>query len=192
LTAKEKERRRDVYQARMAHIVVMLQETATSLSWEKFSHMHQSERPVTIAWWLFLRGISPDKATKKIIEARTDTAQLVLGGPLTREELLMLPANWKGVALWGVYVDILTGEVIENQAGMELYTGSGTGEKGLEGRLSQYASMQAETRKRQDGPHCDLLMEEGVKVNFRVVSMFRPERETKPYLMLSDLAHTIL
>ncbi|KAK5197306.1 hypothetical protein LTR92_003245 [Exophiala xenobiotica] len=75
---------------------------------------------------------------------------------------------------------------------MELYTGSGAGEKGLEGRLSQYASMQAGTRKRQDGPHCDLLMKKGVKVNFCVVSTVRPERQTKPYVMLAELAHTIL
>jgi hypothetical protein len=31
-------------------------------------------------------------------------------------------------------------------------------------------------------------MTKGVKVNFRVVSIFRPERQTKPYVMLSELA----
>ncbi len=192
LAAEEKCRRRNQYKTRITHIVRTLQETISDLPWDKFSHLPQNKRPVTIAWWRFLRSLALDKAANQIIEAAPETAQLVLGGPLTREELLMLPSNWEGVVLWGVYVDILTGKPIENEAGMEPYTGSATGKEGLQGRMSEYVKMKAGTKKNQGGEHCDLLTKKNVKINLRVVSVFGPHTTAKPYVMLSELTHTIL
>ncbi len=192
LAAEEKHRRRNEYKTRIMHILRILQETVSDLPWDNFSHLPQCNRPVTIAWWRFLRSLSLDKAANQIIEAAPETAQLVLGGPLNREELLMLPANWEGVALWGVYVDILTGKRIENEAGMEPYTGSATGKEGLQGRMSEYVKMKAGTKKSQGGEHCDLLTKKNVKINLRVVSVFSPHTTAKPYVMLSESMHTIL
>ena len=104
-----------------------------------------------------------DKVFNIVIEAAPGTAQLVLGGPLNREKLLLLPANWQGVVLWCIYVDILTGK-IENQAGMEPYTGSATSKEGLKGRLSKYIKMKAGTKKTYSGEHYNLLIKEDIKI----------------------------
>lgn len=69
---------------------------------------------MTLAWWSFSLAMSLEKALDLLMASLPGAIQAILGGPLTCEELLMLPSEWEGCAMWGVYTDVLTKKVEED------------------------------------------------------------------------------
>ncbi len=147
---------------------------------------------MNVAWWNFLMYISVQHVLPIILQAAPETVSLVLGGgPLTRKELLLLPAKWKGVFLCTICLDMVTGKAVQNGDLMEAYIGSATGQKGLDGRFSCYWSVNNGDRKSDGNTHENLICEEDAKANLRVLAV-SDSTIPKPYVMLSELLHTIL
>ena len=131
LSWTEKQQRLMRYELRLKFILESLQQSAKAFSWEEISSAG-TQRAMNVVWWNFLMYISVQQVLPIILQAAPEAVSLVLGGPLTREELLLLPAKWEGVFLCGIYLDIVTGKAVQNGDLMEAYVGSATGEKGCD------------------------------------------------------------
>jgi hypothetical protein len=189
----ERQHRLMKYELRLKSILESLQHSAQAISWENVRTGNSEDNGMTLAWWHFLCYMSIKLVLPMLLKAAPETVCLVLGGPLSREELLWLPAKWKGVTLFGVYHDVVTGQTVGNDDEMEGYVGSGAGAKGLDQRVSNYASVNRGTRKPDStSAHEKLISQKGSNINLRVLAVFDAASTSRPYVVLSELCHTIL
>ncbi|KAK5031427.1 hypothetical protein LTR13_007755 [Exophiala sideris] len=190
LSWAEKQQRLLRYELRLKFTLESLQASAKAISWDEI-FTNAEDMGMTVAWWHFLINFRVKPVLPILLKGAPELVCLVLGGPLTREELLLLPQKWKGVGLLGVYVDGVTGKPLQTGDKMERYTGSATGAKGLEQRLADYPAVNKGTRKPDAGAHEALICQKGIEINLRVLAAFESSTP-KPYVMLSELVHTIL
>ena len=102
-------------------------------------------------WWNFLRRITTCDLVINMLMARlAEVVQIILGDPLTYEELLILPKKWKGSKLWAIYANIF-----DNDVGR--YCGSGTSKYGVQSRLSFYDKVHDGKVKGEPTKHSDWL-----------------------------------
>ncbi|KAK5545047.1 DNA-binding proteins Bright/BRCAA1/RBP1 and proteins containing BRIGHT domain [Vermiconidia calcicola] len=187
----ERQHRLMKYELRLKSILESLQHSAQTISWENFRTGR--ENGMTVGWWHFLFNMSIKLVLPMLLKAAPETVCLVLGGPLSRKELLLLPAKWKAVTLFGIYLDVVTGETVENDDAMEGYVGSATGATGLNQRLSRYPAVNNRTCKPDPkSAHERLISLKGSNINLRVLAVFDAASTSRPYVMLSELCHTIL
>ena len=130
----------------------------------------------------------------------SDSTEVIMGGPLTSEKLMMLPRKWEKLTLWGVYVHLITPH--KNSASREngtgRYRGPAIGRDGLEGRLAYYARLNAGNFRSgtKNAPkailHDKWLQCSTAALNLRVVAIFNQVKIAKLYIMLLELLVSIL
>lgn len=115
--------------------------------------------PMVGAWWYFLRRLDVDQAINFYDAAVLEKVKFVLGKKLSCYELLLLPQNWKGNTFWDGFVDVLTGNSINNII-PHLSTGTEKQrKKGIAKRLENYLSIEVGVRKHENTAHTKLLVQ---------------------------------
>jgi hypothetical protein len=109
LSEAERTERLERYEQRIRYNLESLCESAKAIPWTGLSD--PTKAGMYVSWWHMLTYMSVDLVLPLLTEAAPVAAKLILGGSLSREELLLLPAAWQGVLLWGVYVDIVLGRL---------------------------------------------------------------------------------
>ncbi|KAK5453356.1 DNA-binding proteins Bright/BRCAA1/RBP1 and proteins containing BRIGHT domain [Exophiala xenobiotica] len=189
----ERQHRLMKYELRLKSVLESLQQSAQAISWEKIRTRKMEEIGMHLGWWHFLCDMSIKPVLPLLLKGAPETVCLVLGGPLSRTELLLLPAKWEGVTLFGIYLDVVTGETVENDDAMKGYVGSATGATGLNQRLSRYPGVNNRTRKPDPKSARErLISQKGSEINLRVLAVFDGALTPRPYVMLSELCHTVL
>lgn len=106
----------------------------------------------------------------------------------------MLPRQWKGVNLWAVYGDFLTGVADKKETGG--YCGSGTNAlEGVQARLRDYSNIVHKDKKPDKLKHAEWLVRARngeVEMNLRPFAVFNQCTTGKPYVLLMELLSTIL
>lgn len=192
LDPEERRRRIETCHERYAFMLGSITEKALSTNRaDVFNRETRDEVPFTFAWWTFLVTISVEKAMVPLMASLPDAVKVILGGPLTTKELLMLPEKWKGLNLWAIYGDFLVGQ---EETGR--YCGSGTNAlEGVVARLRDYENIVTKGKKVDGLRHGQWLLrarKSEVKMNLRILAVFNQCRTQKPYVLLMELLTTIL
>ncbi|KAL8731347.1 MAG: hypothetical protein Q9166_003439 [cf. Caloplaca sp. 2 TL-2023] len=192
-TTKEREERKLNCGKRLKDMLENLLETAKGVKKEAFSSTIEGEEPpFTFAWWALLVHLDAKAGLELQIASLPESVQVILGGPLDTKELLMLPSEWKGCSLWGVYTYILTETVDMVEVETARYTGPGTAAVGLHSRLPGYPAMKVGTRIVEKRKHCEWLVRSLLMMNLRVIAVFEKCATAKPYVLLMEFMGTIL
>ena len=205
LSLREQRKRVDNCYKRLSYMLESLCKTAKSIPKDDFYGPRAGTAPMTLSWWHFFCILSCSKVVERLMTSLTSLAKLVLGGPLTTEELLLFPAKWQGCGLWAIYFDAMTKAVdsedlaTTNVVDLEAleqeiarYCGSGTAKAGVDPRLSSYTNVHAGTTQGDGTQHSIWLSREDVKPNLRVIAVFNQYTVAKPYVLLMELLMTIL
>ena len=84
--------------------------------------------------------MSPELVLGRLMASLAESVKVITGGPVSGEELLMLPSQWKGCYLLRKNTEIFTRFVDEDasQPDVARYCGSGTSKIGLHSQLTAY------------------------------------------------------
>lgn len=119
----------------------------------------------------------------------SNRVKVILGGPLSFEELLLLPDRWRDANSWGVYTDILRDSGDDSKY---RYVGSACSKKGAWPRLGGYDAMMKGLKKLDPGDHCKMVGRSDVDKNFRLFAYFNKYVVTLPYPLLMEFCSSIL
>lgn len=183
--------RLEVCRGRLEHALRTLVKGAHAV--EDPNTLKSPEKPMTQAWYWFLTKINVEETLNMFLARMPAQSIFALGSDnLDKDDLLSLPSYnpCKGFKFHAVYMDIVTGEVIDNIDGYEPYTGSATGISGIQKRLGTYlrANRDRKCPTGEYGRHLELISRKDVDVNtnLRVVAGFNPADMETPYILLFE------
>lgn len=190
LSSQERDGRIERCRARFTFILVFLVQTAHQISKGDFDDLEKrGELPFSFPWWIFFLKMSVDKVLEVMLASLSPAAQVILGGSMDSEELLLLPSKWEGCKLWGVYTDIFKKDTVDEAA---RYSGSGTHKKGVEWRMKMYPAVHNGTRQAEKGAHGAFLQLKNEQPNLRLIAVFSQSVTAKPYVFLMEQLLSIL
>ncbi|CAO1602167.1 hypothetical protein XANCAGTX0491_005797 [Xanthoria calcicola] len=189
LSAEERLARIKNCEYRFSSILSVLVMTAHSIPKSDFDDWSvQKDLPFTFKWWVFFVTIAVDKILAILMASISNRVRVILGGPLSFEELLLLPGILVNCTWWEVYTDILR----DNLDGSEhRYVGSACNKHGAWPRLGGHDKMM-KGGKLEPGDHCKMVGRHDVDKNFRLFAYFNKYVITKPYPLLMEFCVSIL
>lgn len=190
LSSQERDGRIERCRDRFIFILVFLVQTAHQISKGDFDDLEKrGELPFSFPWWIFFLKMSVDKVLEVMLASLSPAAQVILGGSMDSEELLLLPSKWERCKLWGVYTDIFKKDTVDETA---RYCGSGTHKWGVAERLKSYPVVHNGTRQSEKGAHGDFLKLKNEQPNLRLIAVFSQSVTAKPYVLLMEQLLSIL
>ncbi|KAL8876330.1 MAG: hypothetical protein Q9198_005454, partial [Flavoplaca austrocitrina] len=154
---------------RFSRILSVLVMTALSIPKSDYDDWAKNKTlPFSFKWWVFFVTIAVDKILAILMASISDRVKVILGGPLSFKELLLLPDRWRKCTWWGVYTDIVREHVDDS---VHHYVGSATSKHGAKSRLNTYEKMM-NGGKLEKGDHCKMLSRKDVDKNFRLFAYF--------------------
>ncbi|KAL8922020.1 MAG: hypothetical protein Q9208_005475 [Pyrenodesmia sp. 3 TL-2023] len=165
--------------------------TARDIPKTGFGPSLAKDQPMIFNWWAFFLNQSQDLFMDILMDAIPDAVKVILGGPLTDEELLKMPAfDWHEYDLWALYTDLPSKVVNGSEVVVGRYAGSTTAQQGLNSRLVKHERVCAGTLKAEKGKHHDLLIKPGVQANLRVIAVFDQTKIARPHVLMGELLVT--
>jgi len=196
LDAEERRRRIENCRTRFDFVLDSISKCAGRGRKEEYDVNAKSKLPMNFPWWVFFVHMSPKLVVDRLMASMPEAVRVILGGPLSSDELLMLPSEWNGCTLWTVYTDILrkiiSGRDDFTKPEFGRYSGSGIGKDGMTGRLSAYDAMNKGRRLPEIGAHCHMLVRQDIEMNLRIVAVFDRYKTSKPYVLLMELLVSII
>lgn len=194
LSAEERQERLDRCHHRLPFMLDSFVQTAQMVKREQVNGQRTQAVPMTLAWWTFLLAMSTEKVLVRLMASLAGPVKAILGGPLAGDELMMLPSEWEGCELWGIYTDIFS-SIFDGGASrpdVARYCGSGTSKLGLQSRLTSYERTSRGNVSSEQTRHGSWLVRTDVQMNLRVIAVFNQCDADKPYVLLMELLLTTL
>ncbi|KPI41962.1 uncharacterized protein AB675_5670 [Cyphellophora attinorum] len=119
-------------------------------------------------------------------------SQVVLGGPMTKDELLLLSPDHEQT-LWGAYADIGNDDSTVDDPALEVYVGSGIGIRGVKTRTQNYVRISEGQTTPESGKHEQLLAKPGIRSRPQLIAGYRNGKVVpRPYVLLMEQLCSIL
>ncbi|KAI4256388.1 MAG: hypothetical protein L6R42_006259 [Xanthoria sp. 1 TBL-2021] len=190
LGAEERQARIEECAARYTFMLTEVKRTAQGIPKGDYFIIEQGRRlPFTFYWWSYFVALSVEVVVTELMLSLPEAVKVILGGPMTTEELMMLPKKWRGATFWAIYADVMFDAADDTEA---MYCGSGSSADGASTRLGWYEKVIDGRVKPKPILHEKMLAMGNITANFRVFSVFNIFTTAKPYVMVMEFLSSIL